>query len=101
MAVRSVPVGSVVAHLAPGVAFLREDASVFAAMLEGWSAQQLGGRALRPRTVEQRVRVVVAFQRHVNVYPWEWTAALFDEWMADLSLRRRWAPTTVDPTRYF
>lgn len=91
----TIPHGASSLHLVTGVAFLREDAAVFEAMLGGWSAQQLAGRTLRSRTVEQRVRVVEQFQRHASSYPWEWTAAGFDEWMVDQVAVKHLAPSTV------
>ena len=39
------PVWSSSLHLVDDVAFLHEDAAVFDAMLQGWSAQQISGRA--------------------------------------------------------
>jgi len=82
-------------HLVSGVAFLNEDVSLFEAMLEGWSAQQLGGRKLQAITVDQRIHSVRRFQEHAALYPWEWSAAAFDEWMEDLVSVRRLAPTTI------
>jgi site-specific recombinase XerD len=89
------PFGSSSLHLVAGVAFVHEDAAVFDAMLQGWSAQQLGGRGLQSRTVYQRLRAVQRFQGHTNVYPWHWTAAGFDEWMLDLASVRQSAPSTL------
>ena len=93
--VQTVPFGAVELHLASGVALLREDAAVFEAMLEGWSAQQLGGRNLQEYTVSQRVHAVRRFQGHLNAYPWEWSAAGFDEWMSDLVAVRQLAPASI------
>lgn len=93
--VQSVPFGAVDLHLVSGVALLREDAAVFEAMLDGWSAQQLGGRNLQEYTVSQRTQAVRRFQAHVNTYPWEWSAGGFDEWMTDLVTVRQLAAGTI------
>lgn len=90
-----VPFGSASLYLVDDVAFLREDAAVFDAMLRGWSAQQVGGRALQSRTVNQSLHAVRRFQRHANAYPWHWTAAAFDEWMLDMASVRQLAPSTL------
>jgi len=75
--------GSAGLHLVAGVALLRPDEQVFAAMLDGWRAQQVA-RNLSLVTVECRLRVVRAFAAHVNCFPWQWTAAMVDEWCTDL-----------------
>lgn len=93
--VQSVPFGAVELHLVSGVALLREDVSVFEAMLAGWSAQQLGGRNLQAYTVSQRVHAVRRFQGHVATYPWEWSAAGFDEWMTDLVTVRQLSSASI------
>jgi integrase/recombinase XerC len=78
------PVGSARLELVSGVALLREEDVVLDAMLAGWAKQQLGGRGLSPRTVEQRRRVVRQFLDHAGEYPWNWSAAHLDDWSADL-----------------
>lgn len=83
------PHGAASLHLAAGVQFLRQDQVVFEAMLEGWSAQMLGGRGLRRETVASALSKVRSFQGHVNEWPWRWSAAMFDEWMADLASVRQ------------
>jgi len=90
-----VPFGSAELHLVSGVVLLREDAAVFEAMLDGWSAQQLGGRNLQAYTVSQRVQAVRRFQGHADAYPWVWSAAGFDEWMTDLVTVRQLAPASI------
>ncbi|GAA1979216.1 hypothetical protein GCM10009777_10650 [Microbacterium pumilum] len=93
--VQAVPFGSVELHLVSGVTLLREDAAVFEAMLEGWAAQQRGGRNLQAYTVGQRVHAVRRFQRFANAYPWEWSAAGFDEWMTDQVTVHQLVPSTI------
>jgi site-specific recombinase XerD len=89
------PNGAAALHLAPGLAFLREDAAVFEAMLDGWRSQQLGGRNLRVESVNGVCGVVRRFRDHANEYPWAWTAALMDDWTTDLVSVRRLAPSTI------
>jgi site-specific recombinase XerD len=92
---RGVPYGVSSLHLASGVSFLRVEETLFAAMLEGWSMQQTGGRNLRETTVKSVVRVVQRFQTFVDEWPWQWQAAGFDEWMTDLVSVHRLAPSTL------
>lgn len=89
------PHGTSALHLVDGVAFLHEDATVFEAMLEGWTAQQVGGRRLQPETAADRLRMVRRFQAHAQSWPWEWSAAMLDEWMLDLVSVHRLAASTV------
>lgn len=80
-----IPYGAASLHLVDGVQFLRQDEAVFEAMLDGWSAQMIGGRGLRRETVASSTSMVRRFQTHVNEWPWRWSAAMFDEWMTDLA----------------
>lgn len=75
--------GSAGLQLAGGVPLLRPDEQVFSAMLAGWRNQQLA-RNLAVLTIAGRELKVRAFVRHANAYPWQWTAQLADEWLADL-----------------
>ena len=52
-------------------------------MLEGWRNQMLA-RNLAVSTITSRTLQVRALQEYANVYPWEWSASLADEWFADL-----------------
>ena len=87
--------GSASLLLVPGLAYLDEEEAVFAAMLEGWSAQRLGGRNLKPAGVRSSLNVVRRFRDAAGAFPWQWSAALFDEWMEDLVSIRRLAPSTI------
>lgn len=87
--------GSASLYLAPGVSYLDEEEAVFAAMLEGWRAQRVGGRNLRVAGVRTDLGTVQRFRESAGVFPWHWTAALFDEWMEDLVGVRRLAPSTI------
>ena len=57
-----VPQGAASLVLAPGVTFLQEEESVFEAMVQGWSAQMIGGRGLQRRSVAAVVSTVRRFQ---------------------------------------
>jgi hypothetical protein len=92
---RGVPHGASSLYLASGVSFLNEEEAVSRAMVEGWSMQQLGGRNLRESSVDGVVRVVTRFQEFTGEWPWQWTAAGFDEWMTHLVSVRRLAPSTI------
>jgi site-specific recombinase XerD len=81
-------------HLVGGVPLLRPEEQVFDAMLEGWANQQFA-RNLARSTVENRVNAVRAFARHAEAFPWQWSAALADEWFADLRGVRHCARSTV------
>lgn len=87
------PFGAASMHLAADVRFLHEQESVFEAMLQGWTAQMVGGRALKRRSAENALAKVVSFQQHANEWPWRWSAQMFDEWMVDL-VRRGLAVST-------
>ena len=62
-------------QLAGGARLLRPDEQVFAAMLEGWRAQQLA-RNLAFGTIGGREAAVRAFARHADAFPWAWSAQL-------------------------
>lgn len=89
------PHGAASLQIAPGVAFLREEDVVLQAMLDGWTAQMVGGRGLRRQSAKSVVAMVTRFQEHSNEWPWNWTSAMFDEWMADLVSARQLAPSTI------
>lgn len=91
----SVPHGEASLYLAAGVLFLNEEERVFEAMLEGWSAQQLGGRRLQASSVRKRANAVKRFHRFTNEWPWQWSASAFDEWMNDLVAVQHLAPSTI------
>lgn len=86
--------GAAVLHLVDGVALLRPEEQVFAAMLDGWRAQQLA-RNLAFGTIEKRLAVVRAFAAHADALPWAWRPQLLDEWLGDLRSVRRLRRTTI------
>ncbi|MCX4597769.1 hypothetical protein OG819_52010 [Streptomyces sp. NBC_01549] len=77
-----------------GVALLRPEEQVFAAMLTGFANQQLA-RNLARTTVEGRENTVKAFTAYVNTYPWNWTPAMVDEWLGDLRSLRDLKRSTI------
>lgn len=86
--------GSAALHLVSGVALLRPEEQVFAAMLEGWRNQQIA-RNLDFCTIERRSNVVRAFMAAVNAFPWQWSSQMFDEWIADGRAVRHIRKSTV------
>lgn len=74
---------------------LHPEDAVLEAMLTGWARQQIGGRGLVKKTVHDRRKIVEQFRDFTNEYPWKWTAADIDEWMADLVMRHDRAKTTL------
>jgi hypothetical protein len=77
-----------------GVPLLRPEEQVFTAMLEGFANQQLA-RNLARTTVEGRENTVKAFASYVNAFPWQWTAAMVDEWLGDLRSLRDLKRSTI------
>lgn len=75
--------GSASLQLVDGVSLLRPEEQMFTAMLDGWRSQQLA-QNLALSTIEGRRGRVRAFVEYVNAFPWQWTAAMVDEWFADL-----------------
>jgi len=90
-----IPPGFSSLHLAVGVSFLNEEEAVFQGMLDGWTSQQIGGRNLRKRSVDNNVRLVQRFHRFANEWPWQWSAASCDEWMTHLVAVKHLAPSTM------
>ena len=75
--------GSAGLHLAAGVPLLHPGEQVFAAMLEGWRAQQLA-RNLALATAGRREAMVRAFAAHADAMPWAWGPQMLDEWLGEL-----------------
>lgn len=94
------PPGTASLFLISGVTFFNEDEAVFQAMLEGWSDRQRGGRNLKETTVRSSVNLVAQFQKFSNEWPWNWTAADFDEWMTHLVAVKGLAPSTIRIYQY-
>jgi integrase/recombinase XerC len=89
----SVP-GLTTLRVVDGVALLRPEEQVFAAMLTGFANQQLA-RNLARTTVEGRERTVNAFAAHADAFPWQWTPGMLDEWLGDLRTLRDLRRSTI------
>ena len=63
---------------------------MFEAMLVGWRRQQ-GARRLSLPLVDGRVRLVRRFRDFTGAWPWEWTPAQVEEWVASGG----WAHSTI------
>ena len=64
--------------------------ALFGEMLEGWRRQQQARRLTGPFT-EGRIRLVRRFREFTGAWPWQWTPAQVEEWIADGG----WAHSTV------
>ncbi|MGI9589485.1 MAG: hypothetical protein ACR2MR_14965 [Dietzia maris] len=84
MSQQDLPPGSARLQLADGIAVLRPEASVFEAMVTGWSRQQLA-RNLSAGTISAQVATIRRFQGFCEVEgPWAWTPAMADDWITEL-----------------
>jgi hypothetical protein len=92
--VRSDLAGAAHLELVSGVAQLRPEDAVFAAMLRGWRAQQVS-RGLREETIADRQRLVQRFQAFTNEFPWTWLPGHVEEWTVTLISESRLASSTV------
>lgn len=75
--------GSAGLILAPNVVHLEPAPAVFTAMKDGWARQQ-AARFLQEQTVGSRLRLMDRFARFTGLYPWQWTAAEGEAFIADL-----------------
>lgn len=57
--------------------------AMFESMLDGWRSQQLA-RGLSFATIEARARAVRRFHEHSEQWPWWWTPAMAEDWLAEL-----------------
>jgi hypothetical protein len=76
--------------LVEGVVPIRPESALFEAMLEGWRRQQ-SARRLSAGVVDGRERLVRRFQEFTGVWPWQWSPAQVDSWVAS----GEWAHSTV------
>lgn len=81
-------------HLVGEMPLLRPEEQVFTAMLEGWRNQQLA-RNLAFSTINGREKVVQAFARHADAFPWRWSAQHLDDWLGDLRAVRSLKRSTL------
>jgi integrase/recombinase XerC len=86
--------GAAALHLTAGLGLLRPEEQAFAAMLDGWGAQQIA-RRLSPGTLAARWLAVGAFAAHAEAFPWSWMAQLADEWFTDLRAARGLRASTL------
>lgn len=91
---RSPDAATVRALLPPGVAILNEPETVWAAMLDGWSAQQLA-RNLSLSTIVSRRRLAERFRDFAEEYPWAWTVEQVDHFFMELRALRGGSRSTV------
>lgn len=82
--------------LVDGVVHLDPEAAVFAAMVDGWSAQ-MASRCLKDTTIESRVALVRRFAAYTNEYPWQWGPGDVEEFSA--ALRSGNPPRAVSTVR--
>jgi site-specific recombinase XerD len=75
--------GSAHLLLARNVVHLDPAAAVFEAMKEGWARQQ-SARFLRASTIDPRVRMIERFAEFSGQYPWQWTPADGEAFIAHL-----------------
>ena len=66
------------------------EAALFETMLEGWRAQQ-AARRLSPGIVHARERVVRRFAEFCHRWPWQWSSAQLDAWVA----KGAWSHSTI------
>jgi site-specific recombinase XerD len=69
--------------LAPNVVHLDPAPAVFTAMKDGWARQQ-AARFLREQTIESRLRLMDRVARFTGLYPWQWTPAEGEAFIAGL-----------------
>jgi integrase/recombinase XerC len=82
--------GSAALVLVDGATPLRPEPALFEAMLEGWEVQQRS-RRLSESLIAGRSRVVCRFQAFTGTWPWCWTSAQVEAWIASGG----WAHSTV------
>lgn len=75
--------GSASLVLARNVVHLDPAAAVFKAMLDGWARQQ-SARFLKSSTIDPRRRLIERFEEFTGLYPWQWTPAEGEAFIADL-----------------
>jgi site-specific recombinase XerD len=81
-------------ELVSGVAQLRPEDAMLAAMLRGWRAQQ-SSRGLREDTMAPRDRLVRRFLDFSGEYPWRWGPGHVEEWTLSLAGEQHLAPSTI------
>ncbi len=69
--------------LAANVVHLDPSKTVFEAMKEGWARQQ-SARFLKAKTIDPRLRLIERLEEFTNLYPWQWTPADGEAFIAHL-----------------
>jgi hypothetical protein len=69
--------------LASNVVHLDPEPAMFSAMREGWARQQ-AARVLQKDTIGSRLRLVERMGEFTGLYPWQWTPADGEAFIADL-----------------
>lgn len=80
--------GSAHLVLARNVVHLDPAPAVFDAMLQGWARQQ-SARFLNATTIDPRVRLIRRFEVFTGSYPWQWTPADGEAFIAGLRSGRK------------
>jgi hypothetical protein len=80
--------------LAANVVHLDPAPAVFEAMLHGWETQQRA-RYLADSTVQPRLRLMRRLSQFSNLYPWQWTPAEAEAFVAHLRSGPRPAPAAA------
>lgn len=75
--------GSAHLVLARNVVHLDPAPAVFEAMKEGWARQQ-AARFLKSTTIDPRLRLIERFGEFTGQYPWQWTSADGEDFIAHL-----------------
>lgn len=82
--------GSAALVLVGGATPLRPEPALFESMLEGWRRQQAARRLTGP-LIDGRARLVRRFAEFTGAWPWQWTAAQAEDWIASGG----WAHSTI------
>ncbi|WP_219995651.1 hypothetical protein ACQ9ZG_32555 [Streptomyces araujoniae] len=80
----------------PNVVHLDPASAVFEAMKEWWARQQTS-RSLQAKTIAPRLRLVDRLWEFSGLYPWQWTSAEGEAFIAHLRSQRH--PIRMSTTR--
>lgn len=90
--------GSARLLLLPNVVHLDPASAVFEAMKEGWARQQTS-RFLQAKTIAPRLRLVDRLWEFSGLYPWQWTPAEGEAFIAHLRSQRH--PIRISTARTY
>lgn len=71
-----------------------QDTALFAEMVQGYKDRRLGAQRHKPKSVERDLYAVHEFVAFTGKPPWRWTEDDFDQWCAEIGVRRKVAVTT-------